>query len=149
MLFRSIRVLQDGAAAKVSGARILKRLLHLYNVGFGGGLMDKKRLLELMKLAAIPVVSTSAFDTHSHLQHGATGNPTQVKGMEMSRTQLQLPERCAEDLGLDFRLADISASFDTGFAMDLDYMTFDDLQYLSSVDFSNSEFENFSTFTGT
>ena len=140
----SIQMLEGASTSRIDGSVVLKRLLHLQNIGFAGQAVDRQMLLAIMKHASIPVVKSVALDT---VRGSHSNSSTQAKGLADPLEGIPNPsDNCmysgpATDQAFPF--AAFGEPFDAGFGMDLDYMNFDMEQILPSIDFSEGELSIF------
>jgi hypothetical protein len=71
----SISMLQDASTSRIDASAVVKRLLHLYNIGFESQAVDRQTLLTIMRHASIPVIKSTAPINIRSLQSGGSLQP--------------------------------------------------------------------------
>jgi hypothetical protein len=136
----AIQMLQDASIARIDGSAILKRLLHLYNIGFASQAVDRQMLLAIMRHASIPVVKPAALDTARNLQSSGS---TQHLNRTLNLPNSSVYSSATTHQPLSF--PPIDESFNGSLGMDFDYINFDMEHVLPLVDFSEAELGIFDT----
>jgi uncharacterized membrane protein YbaN (DUF454 family) len=120
----AIQMLQDASTSRIDGSAVLKRLLHLYNIGFASQAVDRQMLLTIMRHASIPVVKSAAPNTIGSSQSsGSVQHPDE---------NINIPKSSV------YSFPAIDESFDGGLGMDLDYINFDMEHVLPLINFLGS-----------
>jgi hypothetical protein len=140
-----IEILQDSTTSKVDGSAVLKRLLHLYYIGFAGQVVDRQMLLSIMKLASNTAITSINSDGSESFQRDTSHWFEDGARNTREITSFGQPsQNSVPALGQGFSFGDLNDSFQTDMAINLDYMSFDMAQdYTSMIDDSGLEMNAF------
>jgi hypothetical protein len=140
-----IKILQNSTTSKVDGSAVLKRLLHMYYIGFAGQVVDRQMLLRIMKLASHTAITSMNNDGSEPLQSETSHwFEDEARNTREITSFGQPPQHSVPTLGQGFSFGDLNDSFQTDMAINLDYMSFDMAQdYTSMIDDGGMEMNAF------
>jgi hypothetical protein len=136
-----IQIIRDITPSKTNGSDILRRLLHIYDASFPGPIVDKKMLLSIMNFAAISTTQPTTADNNTNTE-GETSNFTANPFLEIDLDHVQLSKQASAMLDGQFDSSDMLNTFDLGFTMDLDYMTFNIGESMMGNEVMGTDFED-------